>query len=555
MPKTVRHPEGLSGLMQDWPLTMNRIIEHANRWHPSREVVSRVSSGEVVRHSYGDTYVMAARLSHALLEFGIEPGQRVATMAMNGSRHLAAWYGIFGIAAVCHTLNPRLFIEQIAFIVQHAQDRLLFADGNFIGIVKDVLDRCPTLEKVVLLSQPEREEIQDSRFVSFEQFVAGCADDPPWIALDEGAAAGLCYTSGTTGNPKGVLYSHRSNCLHALMSIQPDLFNLRAVDVILPIVPMYHANAWGLAFSAPMVGAKLVLPGLHLDGASLADLITSEQVTFAAGVPTVALAVLDELRRRGTAPLSFKRFIVGGAALSERILREFEEMGVAAIHAWGMTEMSPLGCASTPTAATESLSPNEQMTSRLKQGRPYWGVDMRLVDEKELELPRDGKTVGALQVKGPGISKAYFRDSNTALSADGFFDTGDLATIDPFGFMKITDRAKDIIKSGGEWISSQEIELAALAHGQAALAAVIGMHDPKWGERPLLLVKLKQGSHATADEFREHLAGRVAKWWLPDRIIFVDELPLGATGKIDKKKLRENLALFLANPDFRAANR
>jgi fatty-acyl-CoA synthase len=253
-------------------------------------------------------------------------------MAMNGSRHLAAWYGIFGVGAVCHTLNPRLFIEQLAFIVQHAQDRLLFADGNFIGIVKDVLERCPTLEKVVLLSHPQGEAIQGQPVVSFEQFVAGYADDdPPWVALDEGSAAGLCYTSGTTGNPKGVLYSHRSNCLHALMSIQPDLFNLRAVDVILPIVPMYHANAWGFAFSAPMVGAKLVLPGLHLDGASLADLITSEQVTLAAGVPTVALALLDELRRRGTAPLSLKRFIVGGAALSERILREFEEMGVAAI--------------------------------------------------------------------------------------------------------------------------------------------------------------------------------------------------------------------------------
>jgi fatty-acyl-CoA synthase len=425
------------------------------------------------------------------------------------------------------------------FIVQHAQDRLLFADGNFIGIVKDVLDRCPTLEKVVLLSHPQGEEIQDSRFVSFDQFVAGCADNPPWIALDEGAAAGLCYTSGTTGNPKGVLYSHRSNCLHALMSIQPDLFNLRAVDVILPIVPMYHANAWGFAFSAPMVGAKLVLPGLHLDGASLADLITSEQVTLAAGVPTVALALLDELRRRGTAPLSLKRFIVGGAALSERILREFEEMGVAAIHTWGMTEMSPLGCASTPTAATESLSPNEQTTSRLKQGRPYWGVDMRLVDEKGLELPRDGKTVGALQVKGPGISKAYFRDSNTALSADGFFDTGDLATIDPFGFMKITDRAKDIIKSGGEWISSIDIENVAMSHPAVAMSACIGVAHPKWDERPLLVIVRKPGKDVTRDELLLHYEGKVAKWQIPDDVAFVDSIPMGATGKMLKNKLRE----------------
>lgn len=535
---------------------MNRIIEHANRWHQSREVVSRLSSGEVVRHSYGDIYVMAARLSQALLRFGIEQGQCVGTMAMNGSRHLAAWYGIFGIGAVCHTLNPRLYMEQIAYIVQHAQDRILLADGDFVHIAKEVLDRCPTLEKVVLLSRPDGDEARDSRFESFEEFIAGCSDDPPWVALDERSAAGLCYTSGTTGNPKGVLYSHRSNCLHALMSIQPDLFNLRAVDVILPIVPMYHANAWGLAFSAPAVGAKLVLPGVRLDGASIANLIASERVTFAAGVPTVALALLDEFQRRGTVPLSLKRFVVGGAAISERIIREFDELGITAIHTWGMTEMSPLGCASTPTAATESLGLDEQMALRLKQGRPYWGVDMRLVDERGLELPRDGRTVGALQVKGPGVSRGYFRDSSSILSADGFFDTSDLATIDPFGFMKITDRAKDIIKSGGEWISSQELEQAALSHRHAAMAAVIGMYDPKWGERPLLLIKLKQGSSASAGEFREHLAQRVAKWWLPDQIIFVDELPLGGTGKIDKKKLRENLSQLLStlNSDRRGTS-
>jgi fatty-acyl-CoA synthase len=439
-------------------------------------------------------------------------------------------------------------MEQIVYIVQHAQDRILLADGDFVRIAKEVLDRCPTLEKVVLLSRPDGEEAPDSRFESFEEFIAGCSDDPPWGELDERSAAGLCYTSGTTGNPKGVLYSHRSNCLHALMSIQPDLFNLRAVDVILPIVPMYHANAWGLAFSAPAVGAKLVLPGVRLDGASLANLIASEQVTFAAGVPTVALALLDEFQRRGTPRLSLKRFVVGGAAISERIIREFDELGITAIHTWGMTEMSPLGCASTPTAATESLGLDEQMAFRLKQGRPYWGVDMRLVDERGLELPRDGRTVGALQVKGPGVSRGYFRDSSSILSADGFFDTSDLATIDPLGFMKITDRAKDIIKSGGEWISSQELERAALSHRHAAMAAVIGMRDPKWGERPLLLIKLKQGSSATADEFREHLAQRVAKWWLPDQIIFVNELPLGGTGKIDKKKLRENLSQLLSTP-------
>ena len=526
---------------------MNRIIEHANRWHRAREVVSCLSDGEVVRHSYGDVYVMAARLSQALLRFGIEQGQCVATMAMNGSRHLAAWYGIFGIGAICHTLNPRLHIDQIVYIVQHAQDRLLFADGHFIGIVKDVLERCPTLEKIVLLSQPDGDQIRDNRFELFEEFIAACSDDPPWGELDERSAAGLCYTSGTTGNPKGVLYSHRSNCLHALMSIQPDLFCLRALDVILPIVPMYHANAWGLAFSAPAVGAKLVLPGVRLDGASLANLIASEQVTFAAGVPTVAVALLDEFQRRGSAPKSLKRFVVGGAAISELIIREFDQLGITPIHTWGMTEMSPLGCASTPTAATESLGLEEQMGWRLKQGRPYWGVDMRLVDEQGLELPHDGTTVGALQVKGPGVSRAYFRNSSILLSADGFFDTSDLATIDPLGFMKITDRAKDIIKSGGEWISSQELERAALSHQHAALAAVIGMYHPKWGERPLLLIKLKQGSSATADEFRQHLTQRVAKWWLPDKIILVDDLPLGGTGKIDKKKLRENLSQLLSN--------
>ena len=546
MTETPPNSNELFGLMQDWPLTMDRIITHANRWHKLREVVSCLANGEVVRQSYGDIYSTAARLSNALLDFGVERGQRIATMAMNGGRHLAAWYGIFGIGAVCHTLNPRLHIEQISFIVQHAQDRLLFADGDFAGIAKDVLDRCPTVARVVLLSQPRAEEVRDSRFVSFEDFVAGFPDDPPRAALDERSAAGLCYTSGTTGDPKGVLYSHRSNCLHALMSIQPDVFNLRAVDVILPIVPMYHANAWGLAFSAPAVGAKLVLPGPRLDGPSLANLITTEQVTFAAGVPTVATTLLDELRRRGNPPLSLKRFVVGGASISERILQDFDEIGVSAMHTWGMTEMSPIGCANAPTAATLSLGSHEQMSSRLKQGRPYWGVDMRLVDENGLELPRDGKAVGSLQVKGPGVSKGYFRDSRTILSSEGFFDTGDLATIDPNGFMKITDRAKDIIKSGGEWISSQELERAVLSHKHAAMAAVIGMHHPKWGERPLLLVKLKQGGSATAEEILEHLLNRVAKWWLPDRIIFVDDLPLGSTGKIDKKKLRANLAELLA---------
>ena len=527
---------------------MNRIIEHANRWHQSREVVSRLSSGEVVRHSYGDIYVMAARLSQALLRFGIEQGQCVGTMAMNGSRHLAAWYGIFGIgAAVIRSIQDCTWSKSSISSSTHRtasfwRMAILFASPKRCSIDAQHWKRsCCCRDQTG--TKPETVDLNRSR-----------SSSPDARMIRHGSRSMRDRRRVSAIHPallatqKGCCYSHRSNCLHALMSIQPDLFNLRAVDVILPIVPMYHANAWGLAFSAPAVGAKLVLPGVRLDGASIANLIASERVTFAAGVPTVALALLDEFQRRGTAPLSLKRFVVGGAAISERIIREFDELGITAIHTWGMTEMSPLGCASTPTAATESLGLDEQMALRLKQGRPYWGVDMRLVDERGLELPRDGRTVGALRVKGPGVSRGYFRDSSSILSADGFFDTSDLATIDPFGFMKITDRAKDVIKSGGEWISSQELERAALSHRHAAMAAVIGMYDPKWGERPLLLIKLKQGSSASAGEFREHLAQRVAKWWLPDQIIFVDELPLGGTGKIDKKKLRENLSQLLSTP-------
>ncbi len=551
-PEEVKMGESkLLGLMQDWPLTVDKFLEHASRWHGSREIVSRHEDGGLDRSDYATLRRDAMRMSGALLSYGIEQGDRVATLAMNSAAHLAAWYAIAGIGAVYHTLNPRLFEDQLVYIINHARDRIILADGAFAPLLERLLPRCPAVELIVFLSAPPQPLSYPVAAVGLHDFTAGHEGAYSWGGFDEHSACGLCYTSGTTGAPKGVLYSHRSNFLHALMTIQPDVLDLHAADVILPIVPMFHANAWGLSFSAPAVGAKLVLPGPRLDGKSVLGLILEEGVTFAAGVPTVWLGLFDYLDSQGLGSCAdalgpLRRVLVGGSAMPERIYRRFAALGVNAIHGWGMTEMSPFGSVATPTGQVAALSQSDQAPYRLKQGRPMLGVDMRLIGDDRSVRPHDGRTSGMLQVRGFAVASGYLGQDVDSLDEDGWFDTGDIATVDEHGFMQITDRAKDIIKSGGEWISSLDIENAALLHPKIANAAAIAVPHPKWLERPVLFVALKHGEEACAEELLEFLTGKMAKWWLPDAVHFIDAIPLGATGKIDKKILRGMAPQFCA---------
>ena len=529
----------LPGFMQDWPLTLDRVLEHAARWHGTREIVSREADGSLARSSYAAVYRRARQFSNALRAGGIAPGDRIATLAMNGTRHVEAWFGIMGIGAVCHTVNPRLFDEQLVYMINHAADRWLLADAMFAPLVARILPQCPQVERVVWLGADLPPSAAPAAVVDFDSLVEAYPAECRWGDFDEQSAAGLCYTSGTTGEPKGVLYSHRSNLLHTLFMTQSDVLGVRASDVLLPVVPMFHANGWGVAFAAPLVGAKLVLPGARLDGASLFELLESEGVTFSAAVPTVWQALLDFLTREHKRVTTLERVVIGGAACPEALMRAFrEQQGVEVVHAWGMTEMSPLGTISNPNGAVAQLEGEAQLQYRLSQGRVPFGVDMRIVDDTGALQPHDGSASGHLQVRGGAVVRRYFRASADAVDADGFFDTGDIASIDAAGFMRIVDRAKDLVKSGGEWISSVELEGLAAGHPAAMYAAVIAARDRKWGERPLLIVKLRPGMAATREEFLAFLKGRVADWWLPDDVLIVEEMPLGATGKLDKKRLR-----------------
>jgi fatty-acyl-CoA synthase len=554
----------MQGLMQHGALTVDKIIDHAALWHGGREVVTRSVEGPIVRTTYGAIHQRAKRVSNALLGMGIKPGDRVATLAWNTARHMEAWYGIMGIGAVCHTLNPRLFPEQIAWIANHAGDRAIFVDLTFLPIIAGILQHLPTVEHVVLFTdrdhmpadfKPAGETPHFKGLLCYEDLVAEHSADCAWGGFDEGTAAGLCYTSGTTGDPKGVLYSHRSNFLHTLITLQPDVMGLSQKDVILPVVPMFHANAWGVAFSAPGTGAKMVMPGAKMDGASIFELLDTEGVTFSAAVPTVWQMLLQHLKETGAKLPVLKKVVIGGAACPEVIIRAFQEdYDVEVVHAWGMTETSPVGTLSVMTDELAKLPYDEQMPYRLKQGRPPLGVELKLTDDAGERLPHDGKSFGNLKIKGPIIAAEYFRGAGgKILDDEGFFDTGDVATIDDHGFMQITDRAKDVVKSGGEWISTIDIENIAVGHPKAALAAVIGVPHPKWDERPILLVKLKEGETATKQEFLDFLQGKIAKWWTPDDVIFVDEIPLGATGKIDKKLIRQRMKDYvlpsLAEPE------
>jgi len=530
------------GLMQDWPMLVHKIVDHAALYHGTREVVSRSVEGPIVRTNYGEIARRSRKVADALDRRGIKLGDRCATMAWNTANHIEAWYGIAGIGAIYHTLNPRLFPDQIVYIVNHAEDQVLFFDITFAALVEQIAPRCPSIKLYVCLTDAANlPKTNIPSLVAYEDFIADTDETFAWKEFDEHTACGLCYTSGTTGNPKGVLYSHRSNILHAMIAAQADAMALRACDAILPVVPMFHANAWALAFAAPMVGAKLVMPGPKLDGDSICELLTGEHVTMTAAVPTVWLALLAHLEKTGKTLPDMQRVIIGGSAAPRSMIEAFEKnYNITVIHAWGMTEMSPLGTLGTLKPGIDTLPYDQQLDYKCKQGHAPFGVEMKIVDDEEKELPRDGKAFGRLKVRGPAVAKGYFRGEGTdAFDADGWFDTGDVATLDPDGYMTITDRAKDVIKSGGEWISTIEIENIAVGHPAVAEAAVIGVAHPKWDERPLLIIVLKSGLSATREELLAYLTGKIAKWWMPDDVVFVDEIPHTATGKIQKMVLRE----------------
>ena len=531
------------GLMQDWPLTVDRILDHAKNWHGHREVVTRSVEGPIVRTTYADIHRRAKRVSGALLDWGVKPGDRIATLAWNSGDHIEVWYGIMGIGAVCHTLNPRLFPEQLIYIINHAEDRMIFVDVTFVPLLEAILPHCPTVERVIVLTgDANMPQTKLPKAQAYEAVLAGASDDAVWGDFDEQTACGLCYTSGTTGNPKGVLYSHRSNFIHTLLGLQATVLGATPSEVILPVVPMFHANAWGIAFGGPAAGSKLVMPGAKMDGASIYELIVSEGVTFSAAVPTVWQGLLAHLREHRLSIPSVKRVLIGGSAVPESLIRAFnDEFGIEVLQGWGMTETSPIGTLSNMTPELAALPYDEQLKWRVKQGTPPLGVELKLKNYAGQEQPHDGHTYGRLMIKGPTIAGAYFRSDESILDVEGFFDTGDVSTIDEQGFMQITDRAKDVIKSGGEWISSIDIENIAVGHPKVELAAVIGAAHPKWDERPVLLVKLKPGETQDKQEHLDFLQGKIAKWWMPDDVVFVDEIPLGATGKVDKKLIRERM--------------
>jgi fatty-acyl-CoA synthase len=534
--------EPMLGLMQDWPLTVDKILDHAAQWHGAREIVGRSVEGPIVRTTYAEVRRRAKRLSNALKGLGVGLGDRVATLAWNSARHMEAWYAIMGLGAVCHTLNPRLFPDQLCYIINHAEDKVLFTDLTFLPtIIERRADMKSVRHVIVMTDQGHMASVGLDGALCYERLIEENGGDCAWGGFDENTAAGLCYTSGTTGNPKGVLYSHRTNFLHTLVTLQRDVMGLSGLDVVLPVVPMFHANAWGLAFSCPAVGCKMVMPGQKLDGASVHELIETEGVTFSAAVPTVWQMLLQHLRATGGRLGTLKRVVIGGSAVPESLVLAFrDEYGVDVTHAWGMTETSPLGTLSTPTPDVAAMPAEEQLRYKLKQGRPPAGTELKLTDDAGQRQPHDGATYGRLKIKGAFIVGEYFKgEGGKILDDEGFFDTGDVATIDPLGYMQITDRAKDVIKSGGEWISSIEIENLAAGHPKALIAAVIGVAHPKWDERPLLLVKLKEGESATREEFLAYLDGKIARWWMPDDVVFVDDIPLGATGKIDKKLIRQ----------------
>ncbi len=530
------------GLMQDHPLLISSLIRHAAQNHGRRDVVSRLVDGSIHRTDYATVERRARRLADSLESRGIKPGDRVGTLAWNTFRHLELFYGVSGTGAVLHTVNPRLFREQISYIIRHAEDRVLMFDVDQLPLVESIADELGCVEHFVVLV--ERAALPSSSRLalqSYEEWVeAGRAD---WTSpsLDERSACSLCYTSGTTGNPKGVLYTHRSTLLHAMAAVQPDCFALSSLDSVMPIAPMFHANAWSLPYCAPMVGAKLVLPGNRMDAASLFELLAGERVSFAVGVPTIWTMLIGWLREHHKALPDFERCLVAGTALPPAVQKTLhDEFGIRAIHAWGMTETSPIGTMSTATPEVMALPEAGRTDALLKQGRVPFGSEIQIRDSTGAVAPKDGSTFGPLWIRGPWVAGGYFKgEGGAVLDAEGWFPTGDVATWDELGFMKITDRTKDVIKSGGEWISSIDVENAAMSHPKVALAATVATYHPKWDERPVLVIVPRDGQTPSREEILAFLEPRMAKWWLPDDVVFVRELPMTATGKILKSKLRE----------------
>ncbi len=531
----------------DTQLLVSMILRHADLHHPTREIVSVTADNPLHRYTFAECFRRTRQLANALDELGLQKGDRVATLAWNDYRHLEVYYGVGGAGYVCHTVNPRLFPEQIIFIINHAEDRWIFTDPMFVPLLEKVAGQTPGVEGYVIMTNEENmPETTLKNAVCYESLIAEKSDEYEWPELDERTAVALCYTSGTTGDPKGVLYSHRSTLIHAYASVAPDIMNLSNRDCVLPVVPLFHVNAWGVPYSAMMVGAKLVLPGPKMgDGEALYGLLESEGVSLALGVPTVWLALLQYAAQAGKRMDKLQRTIIGGAAVPESMIRAFEtDHGVAVIQGWGMTEMSPLGTANSPKVGMESLSDDERFALGTKAGRAIFGCEIKIVDDENNALPWDGVAYGALRVRGPWICSDYFKLDGKGDShmEDGWFDTGDVATIDPNGYMAITDRTKDVIKSGGEWISSIEIENTAIGHPAVAEAAVIGVAHPKWSERPLLIVIKAEGQDVSKEEMLAYFDGKIAKWWLPDDVVFVDEIPHTATGKIKKVELRKQFA-------------
>jgi fatty-acyl-CoA synthase len=528
------------GLMQDWPLLCHRIIDHAAHNHAGRPIITRSIEGPIHHTNYAEIRARALRVAQRLDRDGIKLGDRVATLAWNTWRHLESWYGILGIGAIYHTINPRLFPEQIVWIINHAEDRVLMTDLTFLPLLEKIADKLPTIERYIVFTDAAHMPATTLRnAMPYEEWLAEADGDFVWKEFDENTAAGMCYTSGTTGNPKGVVYSHRSNLLHSMMLLQREVFGLASVDVVLPIVPMFHANSWGLAFGAPMVGSSLVLPGAKLDGASVYEMLNDYKVSFTGAVPTVWLLLLQHLEKTGGTLPYLKRVGIGGSACPRAMIKIFKDKyGVEVTHAWGMTEMSPVGTAGSLKPEYAELDDEARLDIKQKQGHTPFGVEMKITDDANREMPWDGKTFGRIKVRGFAVAKAYFKEGSI-IDESGFFDTGDVGTMDRYGYMQITDRSKDVIKSGGEWISSIDLENLAVGHPKVAEAAVIGVNHPKWGERPLMVVVLKEGQSATREEILGYLEGKIASWWMPDDVVFVSTIPHTATGKILKTALRD----------------
>ena len=532
------------GLMQNQPLLISSLIDFAERHHPEGEIVSRRVEGDIHRSNYRQVAVRSRKVANALQTLNLAFSDRVATLAWNGYRHLELYFGVSGSGGVLHTLNPRLHPDQIAWIANHAEDQVLFFDMSFLPIVKALQGKATSIRHYIALCDADKLPLDSgiAGLQSYEAWIEPQPDTYVWPVFDENSASSMCYTSGTTGNPKAALYSHRSTILHAWAGGMPDSLNMSARDSVLPVVPMFHVNAWGLPYSAAMTGAKMVFPGGALDGKSIYELIESEKVSFAAGVPTVWQMMLGHMQAGGLRFSTLKRTVIGGSACPPAMISAFnDDHGVEVLHAWGMTEMSPLGTICTLKNKHLDMAAPDKMRVRLKQGRGIYGMDMKIVDPDGQELPWDGKVFGDLMVKGPWIIADYYKSGNPPPLVDGWFPTGDVGTIDPDGYLQITDRSKDVIKSGGEWISSIDVENIAMAHPAVAMAACIGVAHPKWDERPIIAVVKKPGAEVTREALLESYEGKIAKWQVPDDVVFVDAIPLGGTGKMQKTKLREIL--------------